>query len=221
MRLLDFSTARRRRSARAAFRRWRRPGSTVAGLTGLLTLFVALIGYRLLFGHTPACATACWLVKIGVVLALATSWPAFQALVYAWPSRARPSSPPMSCRPPALPAENLDFPIQQAYDVLRIGIQERAVSATDGKSGTAAADADHRLGAGDVDRGPVRGAPRRDRISACGRSARAGELLFSGAIGLFNGWLRAWAGWRWPRRIDLVTAAELTMIESELGACRR
>jgi type IV secretion system protein VirB6 len=60
------------------------PGSTLSlVLTGLLTLFVALFGYRLLFGHTPAVRDGVMaLVKIGVVLALATSWTAYRTLVY-------------------------------------------------------------------------------------------------------------------------------------------
>ena len=60
------------------------PGSTLSiVLTGLLTLFVALFGYRLLFGHTPGVRDGVLaLVKIGVVLALATSWAAYRTLVY-------------------------------------------------------------------------------------------------------------------------------------------
>lgn len=60
------------------------PGSTLSlVLTGLLTLFVALFGYRLLFGHTPGVRDGVMaLVKIGIVLALATSWTAYRTLVY-------------------------------------------------------------------------------------------------------------------------------------------
>jgi type IV secretion system protein VirB6 len=60
------------------------PGSTLSlVLTGLLTLFVALFGYRLLFGHVPGVRDGVMaLVKIGVVLALATSWTAYRTLVY-------------------------------------------------------------------------------------------------------------------------------------------
>lgn len=59
-------------------------GSTGAVvLTGALTLFVALFGYRLLVGETPASQDGVLaIVKIGVVLALATSWPAYRTLVY-------------------------------------------------------------------------------------------------------------------------------------------
>ncbi|MEA3004072.1 MAG: type secretion system protein VirB6 [Sphingomonadales bacterium] len=60
------------------------PGSTLSlVLTGFLTLLVALLGYRLLLGHAPDVREGVFtLVKIGFVLALATSWPAYRALVY-------------------------------------------------------------------------------------------------------------------------------------------
>ena len=52
------------------------PGSPLSLLlTGLVTLFVAFYGYRLLFGDTPNVREGVLaLVKIGIVLALATSW---------------------------------------------------------------------------------------------------------------------------------------------------
>ncbi|HWT13506.1 MAG TPA: type IV secretion system protein, partial [Allosphingosinicella sp.] len=60
------------------------PGSTFSLiLTGLLTLFVALFGYRMLFGQMPVMRDGVLaLVKIGLVLALATGWPAYRALFY-------------------------------------------------------------------------------------------------------------------------------------------
>jgi type IV secretion system protein VirB6 len=60
------------------------PGSTVSLLLlGFLTLFVALFGYRLLLGHAPTVRDGVLaLVKIGIVLALATGWPAYRTLVY-------------------------------------------------------------------------------------------------------------------------------------------
>jgi type IV secretion system protein VirB6 len=61
-----------------------RPGSTGAlMLTSALTLFIALIGYRMLFDRTPGMRDAVLAaVKIGIVLMLATSWPAFRTLAY-------------------------------------------------------------------------------------------------------------------------------------------
>lgn len=60
------------------------PGSTFQiVLTGLLTLFVALFGYRMLLGHVPNVREGVLaLVKVGIVLALTASWPAYRSLVY-------------------------------------------------------------------------------------------------------------------------------------------
>lgn len=60
------------------------PGSSLmVVLTGLLTIFIALIGYNLLLGTTMTVRSATLaFVKIGAVFALATSWPAYRTLVY-------------------------------------------------------------------------------------------------------------------------------------------
>src|SRR4051812_29870531 len=61
------------------------PGSQIAtALTIALTLYVAVIGLKLMLGMAPLrigelTVTA---LKIGVVLALATDWPAYQQLVF-------------------------------------------------------------------------------------------------------------------------------------------
>lgn len=52
-------------------------------LAGLITILVALFGYRLLLGDRVEIRDgALTAVRLGVVLALATQWPAYQALVY-------------------------------------------------------------------------------------------------------------------------------------------
>ena len=52
-------------------------------LTALLTIFIALIGYRLMLGTPIGLATGVLNVaRIGIVIALATSWPAFGTVVY-------------------------------------------------------------------------------------------------------------------------------------------
>ncbi len=60
------------------------PGGQVqAALTGLLTIAVALFGYQLLLGRGLALGDAVRLViKVGVVLLLATSWQSWQTLAY-------------------------------------------------------------------------------------------------------------------------------------------
>ena len=60
------------------------PGSS-AGLvlTGALTIFIALIGYRMILGEYPGVRDGLLaVVKVGIVLTLATSWGAFRPLVY-------------------------------------------------------------------------------------------------------------------------------------------
>lgn len=60
------------------------PGSTASILlTGMVTLLIAFFGYRMLLGHTPTIREGVLtFVKIGLVLVLATSWPAYQTLIY-------------------------------------------------------------------------------------------------------------------------------------------
>ena len=60
------------------------PGSTASMLmTSLLTLFIALFGIRLLFGPPPGARDLVFdVLKIGIVLTLAFSWPAFRTVIY-------------------------------------------------------------------------------------------------------------------------------------------
>jgi type IV secretion system protein VirB6 len=60
------------------------PGSGVSiALTGLLTIFIAVFGYRLLLGEQmQARGLVGDILKVGIVLTLATSWPAWRALGY-------------------------------------------------------------------------------------------------------------------------------------------
>jgi type IV secretion system protein VirB6 len=59
-------------------------GVFVTALTAVLTLYVALFGYRLMLGRAGLNVgdLALTAVKLGAVLALATQWGAYQALVY-------------------------------------------------------------------------------------------------------------------------------------------
>lgn len=60
------------------------PGSDISLLiTGLLTLAVAIIGYRLMMGETPSVRDGVLtLAKFGLVLALAGSWATYRTLAY-------------------------------------------------------------------------------------------------------------------------------------------
>src|SRR6185503_8859848 len=83
-RMLDYIDCQAQAIGAGGYQALAAPGSMLSiVLTGLLTLFVALLGYRMLFGHTPAVRDGVLaLVKIGVVLALATSWTAYRTLIY-------------------------------------------------------------------------------------------------------------------------------------------
>jgi len=82
--LLDFVDCQAQAIGAGGYQALATPGSTLSlVLTGLLTLFVALFGYRMLFGQSPSVRDGVLaLVKIGIVLALATSWSAYRTLVY-------------------------------------------------------------------------------------------------------------------------------------------
>ena len=60
------------------------PGSPAAGLLlALLTLFIALFGLRLMFGEAVSGRdVAADFLRLGIVLTLATSWPAWRTLAY-------------------------------------------------------------------------------------------------------------------------------------------
>jgi type IV secretion system protein VirB6 len=60
------------------------PGSPTSSIVlGLLTLFIALFGLRLMFGPAPSPRDVVYdVVKIGLVLTLALSWPTFRTVVY-------------------------------------------------------------------------------------------------------------------------------------------
>jgi type IV secretion system protein VirB6 len=83
-RILDFVDCQAQAIGAGGYQALSAPGSTLSLLlTGFLTLFVALIGYRMLFGQTPTVRDGVLaLVKIGIVLALATSWSAYRTLIY-------------------------------------------------------------------------------------------------------------------------------------------
>jgi len=60
------------------------PGSLASAVVaGLLTIFVALFGIRLLFGPVPGARDTVFdVIKIGLVITLAFSWPAFRTVIH-------------------------------------------------------------------------------------------------------------------------------------------
>jgi len=72
-------------TAQAVYGSLAQPGSVVSqALFGLLTLYVAFIGYRLLLGRSPLRVGELTVsaLKIGLVVLMATSWGAYQTVVY-------------------------------------------------------------------------------------------------------------------------------------------
>lgn len=82
--VLDFIDCQAQNIGSQGYQALAAPGSAVSlALTAMLTILVALYGYRMMFGHVPSARDGVLtLAKIGIVLALATSWPAYRALVY-------------------------------------------------------------------------------------------------------------------------------------------
>lgn len=60
------------------------PGAPLSlALTALLTIFIAVFGLRMVLGETPTLRDGVMaVVKIGIVLLIATSWPAYRTVIY-------------------------------------------------------------------------------------------------------------------------------------------
>jgi type IV secretion system protein VirB6 len=93
-------------------------------LTALLTIFVALIGYRLILNRAIDLSDGVgWAVRVGIVLALLTGWTAFQTLFYdvaiAWPSELAGRIGESS----GMLEDPAGARAQRAYDALRVGLE--------------------------------------------------------------------------------------------------
>jgi hypothetical protein len=112
-------------------------GPIAAGLlSGLVTIFVALIGLSAPLGANPLLARWCWSGgPLGFVLALATTWPAYQALFLpcrggrtrrtGQPSCAHHGHPARASmhvfRPPTIPCAWVLCPLLSQADRLQLG----------------------------------------------------------------------------------------------------
>lgn len=205
-------------------------------LSGVITIFVALIGYRLLLGGTPDFRDGIgWAVRLGVVLALTTGWPAFQTLVYQVAVDSPVEIAGILLPAAGLPSESLDDRIQAAYDTIRLGTLNQSPSVVvaspsvePGATVPIAPLANSLLGQ----------APRPQTASlfvvatmgfmAALRLA-AGlllalapfallSILFNATLGIFNGWVRALTGTALALVAATVVAAlHLVAMESELA----
>ena len=203
-------------------------------LSAAVTVFIALIGYRLMLGHTPDARDGVgWAVRLGIVLALVTSWPAFQALVYRVAVDAPTHVAAVLLPASGIAGESLDDRVQQSYDTLRLGV-------TQGKAVVVAGQNPQQAGAAAAATAtqPILGEPLPKTasllvIATSGVSAALRiaigfllavaplaivSLLFGGTNGLFIGWVRALAGLALGLiGATVVTAIHLVAVEGELS----
>jgi type IV secretion system protein VirB6 len=215
-------------------------------LSGLVTIFIALIGYRLILGHTPNIRDGVgWTVRLGIVLALVTSWPAFETLVFRVAVDGPGELAKVLLPASGLPSTDLSGRVQSAYDTMRLGTMDTVAAPASG-SGQNANSPGAQPAAGSP-RDPNSPAPPQQFkfqsplpntasilvISTSGVIAALQiaigfllavgplammSLLFDGTSSLFNGWLRALAGAALTMLgATVVTAIDLVMVESELG----
>ena len=199
-------------------------------LSALVTVFVALIGYRLLLGHVPDARDGVgWAVRLGIVLALVTSWPAFQALVYRVAVDAPPDIAAVLLPASGLAGESLDERVQQAYDTMRLGLGEQPPPRRPRQAGQPANAAQQAP--------PIlEPLPKTASLLVISTAGLVGalriaigfllavaplaimSLLFRGTNGLFIGWVRALAGAALGLvGATVVTAIHLVAVESELA----
>ena len=197
-------------------------------LSAMVTVFIALIGYKLLLGHVPDARDGIgWAVRLGIVLALVTSWPAFQALVYRVAVDAPPDIAAVLLPASGLAGESLAERVQISYDTLRLGL--------DTGQPAAAAQAGQPPAAQQVPPllEPLKKTASLLVISTVGLAGALRiaigfllavaplaimSLLFGGTNGLFIGWVRALAGAALGLvGATVVTAIHLVAVESELA----
>ena len=195
------------------------PGGTIStGLTGLMVIAVAFFGYRLLLGRGIALRDALDLtVKLGVVLVLATSWEAWQAIAYHGIAQvptqvAGEMLTGIGSQPP------LDS-LQQTLDALAdaaVGYRTRAGIASPLVGGPAAAAAVLNLSALILTLSTVGllvAARVVQAILLAIAPAMAGMLLFDATRGMAQGWIGAIIGAALaPLFVLLVAAIEFAIL---------
>lgn len=195
------------------------PGSAVSiALTGLMAIAVAFFGFRLLFGHGMVLRDATQLtIKIGIVLLIATSWEAWQAVAYHGLARAPTEVAGEMLRaigaaPPLESLEKMLDDIGQAS----IGFRTRAGIASPLVGGPAAAAAVLSISAVLLTLftvGIMVAARVTLAILLAIAPAMAGLILFNGTRGMAQGWLGAMAAAALaPLFVLLVAAIEFAVL---------
>lgn len=213
------------------------PGSIVSLLfTGLLTIFIALIGYRMLLGHVPGMRDGVLAaLKVGVVLTLAFSWPVYRTLIYDVTLRAPAEFATAIGRGASLPGASgglvtrLDYADRNFVALAELGTGV-GLAAPIGTTGEASA---RRQSVSPFDPFALGAARLSYLTGALGALAAmrliAGLLLalgplfiafllFDGTRGLFEGWLRALIGSALGALgTAIVLGVELALLEPRLA----
>ena len=208
---------------------------TTGLVSGLITIFVAIFGYRLLMGNTPDLREGIgWALRFGFVLALITSWPAFQALAYRVALDGPPSIAATVLPAAGLPTERVAERSQLAYDTIRLGVvgseqteQAPGASAADQQAAAALKRANQFQFQPPMPKTATAflltnvGIPGAMRMAVGFLLAIAPlailALLFDATMGLFVGWVRAVAGAALGVLGASITGSlDLAMVEAEL-----
>lgn len=216
-------------------------------LSGLLTIFIGLIGYRLILGEIPGLRHGInWAVRLGFVLALVTSWPAFQTLVFRVVADGPVELAGIVLPASGLPSEGLDWRVQQAYDTMRLGsafqfgqAQANRPQQNSDQSGQVQQQGQPPNAQNSALPPPLQFQPPMPQTASLFVLSTAGftgafriavgfllavgplaimALLFDATLGLFAGWLRALTGMAFASLASaIVTAIGLMVVESELA----
>lgn len=212
------------------------PASPITGLLlALLTLFVALFGFRLMFGQVPSGRDLVGdAIKVGIVLTIATSWPAWRTLANDTVLDGPVQLAGMIGTASSLPGsrndlnQRLDNADQSIIALTAFGsgrLTGGVVGSTDlGDSarGIALADQDGfawgrvMFLVGTI--GPLAAVRLVAGILLALAPLMAGLLLFSGTRDVFLGWLRALGACALGAvTLALVYAVELSLLEGWIG----
>lgn len=200
------------------------PGSPVGLLlTGLLTLYVVFIGYRLILGRGGLRVgdAALSMLKIGLVVALATNWGLFQTLVYDTLTKA-----PTELGGLLLDGDKPFARLQDAFDGLQ---QSATLMASRASVGAAATQGGPGFGAFAVNTGGMTivlstlGVLLASKVVLAILLALAplvvGLTLFEATRGLVEGWLKAMIALAlMPLLATLTLSLELAMLAPSLRA---
>lgn len=212
-------------------------------LSGLVTIFVALIGYRMILGSIPGIRDGIgWAIRLGLVLALVTSWPAFQTLVYQVMVDGPQELSAIILPAASLPSGGVDARVQSAYDHIRLGSSgpDEVSASVGGASQTQAlavpAASQNVLPASASFVPGMAPMPGTASLLVVSTSGMTGALrlavgfllsigpiavlclLFRPSVGMFEGWFRALVGAAFGvLAANVTTAIELVVVESEIA----